>query len=96
MSKYVLSEEAEKDVEEIYDFGLYKFGSAQAINYLIGLQKHFESLANNPNIGRERNEIKEGLYSLPYISHIIFYRTLTDRVRIVRILYGGRDLIKFL
>ena len=33
MLKYVLSEETEKDIEEIFDFGEYKFGNAQAISY---------------------------------------------------------------
>ena len=96
MLKYVLSEEAEKDIEEIFDFGEDKFGNAQAITYLIGLEEHFEALTKNPDIGKKRNEIKKGLLSLPYISHIIFYRILRNHVRIVRVLYGGRDLVKFL
>lgn len=96
MSKYVLSEEAENDIEEIFDFGEYKFGHSQAIEYLLRLQDHFESLASNPDIGKQRNEIKIGLYSLPYVSHIIFYRILDNHIRIIRVLYGGRDLVKFL
>ncbi len=92
----VLSEEAAADIDDIFEFGEYKFGNAQAINYLIGLEEHFEKLKDNPDIGRERNDIKKGLYSLPYVSHIIFYRKLKDRLRIVRVLYGGRDLIRFL
>lgn len=93
---YVLSEEAAVDIDDIFEFGEYKFGNVQAIKYLIGLEEHFEKLRDNPDIGRERNDIKKGLYSLPYISHIIFYRKLEEKLRIVRILYGGRDLIKFL
>ncbi|SDB59011.1 toxin ParE1/3/4 [Flavobacteriaceae bacterium MAR_2010_188] len=96
MSKYVLSEEAGNDIEEIFDFGAYKFGNAQALNYLINMQGHFEALAKNPLIGKKRNDIKKGLFSLPYASHIIFYRILKNQIRIVRVLYGGRDLIKFL
>lgn len=93
---YVLSEEAAADIDDIFEFGEKKFGNDLAINYLIGLENHFEKLTNNPDIGRKRNDIKIGLYSLPYISHIIFYRKLKDRLRIVRVLYGGRDLIRFL
>lgn len=93
---YVLSEEAAADIDEIFKFGEYKFGNAQTIKYMIGLEEHFEKLTNNPDIGRERNDIKKGLYSLPYISHIIFYRKLESKLRIVRVLYGGRDLIKFI
>lgn len=93
---YVLSEEAVADIDEIFEFGEYKFGYDQAIKYLIGLDEQFQKLANNPHIGRERNDIKKGLFSVPYISHIIFYRKLDRKLRIVRILYGGRDLIKFM
>jgi len=93
---YSLSEETEADIDEIYEFGKDKFGHDQAIKYLIGLEEHFDKLNANYHIGRTRNDIKNGLYSLPYISHIIFYRILKDKIRIVRVLYGGRDLIRFL
>ncbi|HCO82175.1 MAG TPA: plasmid stabilization protein [Arenibacter sp.] len=96
MSKYVLSQEAENDIEEIFEFGEYKFGKAQAISYLIQMEEHFVLLAENPGIGKKRNEIKEGLFSLPYVSHIIFYRILENNIRIVRVLNGGRDLVRFL
>jgi len=71
-------------------------GNAQAIKYLIMPEKHFEKLGNNSDIGRVRNDIKKSLFSLPYNSHILFYRRLEDKLRIVRILNGGRDLIRFL
>ncbi len=90
--KYVLSELAEFDIDEIFDYGNYKFGREQAINYLIGMQSHFEALCLNPGIGRSRNEIKNGLLSFPYQSHIIFYRTLDTHIRIIRVLHGSRDL----
>ena len=96
MARYILSEEAENDIGQIFDFGEYKFGRSQAIDYLIGLQDHFEALAYNPDIGKQRDEIKKGLYSLAYVSHIIFYRILRNHIRIVRVLHGGRDLVKFL
>ena len=96
MSKYVLAQEAENDIEEIFDFGESKFGKAQAITYLIQMEEYFVLLAENPGIGKKRNEIKEGLFSLPYVSHIIFYRILENHIRIVRVLYGGRDLVRFL
>ena len=93
---YVLSEEAVEDINDIFAFGEHTFGRAQAMEYLIGLEAHFEKLRKNPNIGRQRNDIKMGLYSLPYVSHIIFYRIINNKIRVVRILYGGRDLMKFL
>ncbi|NYJ26846.1 type II toxin-antitoxin system RelE/ParE family toxin [Allomuricauda sp. ARW1Y1] len=96
IDRYVLSQEADNDIEAIFAYGETKFGSTQAISYLIGLNEHFEAIAQNPDIGKKRNEIKDGLFSFPYNSHIIFYRKMKNRVRIVRVLYGGRDLKNFL
>lgn len=96
MNRYVLAEAAKNDLQEIYDFGIYKFGHLRATKYLEGIQVHFDKISKNPDIGRRRNEIKFELFSLPYMSHIIFYRILSDRIRIVRVLHGRRDLPKYL
>ncbi|TMU50421.1 type II toxin-antitoxin system RelE/ParE family toxin [Flagellimonas algicola] len=93
---YVLSQEADNDIEDIFEYGQHQFGDSQAIEYLVGLNNHFKAIAKNPDIGKERKEIKDGLFSFPYISHIIFYHKMNGYIRIVRILYGGRDLVKFL
>ena len=93
---FVLSQEADNDIEHIFEYGEYRFGASQAIEYLLGLNDHFNAIATNPDIGRERGEIKDGLLSFPYISHIIFYRKMEGYIRIVRVLHGGRDLVKFL
>ncbi len=96
MDHYILSRQTQKDIDEIYDYGSQKIGKSQALNYLIELRSYFQFLLNNPNIGKHRIEIKEGLYSFPYASHIIFYRLFNTHIRIVRVLHGSRDLKKFL
>ncbi|WP_187411341.1 type II toxin-antitoxin system RelE/ParE family toxin [Saccharophagus sp. K07] len=50
-------------------------------------------LAMHPEIGWKRSEIRAGLYSLRYQSHVVFYRLLQTRIRIVRIFHQSRDLI---
>ena len=96
MNRYVLSEAAKNDLHEIYDFGIYKFGYLQATKYLEGFQEYFKVLTKNPDIGQQRDEIKIGLYSLPHVSHVIFYRVLPDRIRIIRVLHGRSDIPKHL
>ncbi|WP_422082017.1 type II toxin-antitoxin system RelE/ParE family toxin [Ulvibacterium sp.] len=93
---YVLSQEADNDIEDIFEYGEYRFGNPQAIEYLLGLNDHLKAIAKNPDIGKERKEIKDGLFSFPYMSHIIFYRKMNGYIRIIRVLYGGRDLVRFL
>lgn len=98
MSKkfYVLSEIADKDLENIFDFTNEKFGFDQAEKYLLEIDDVFQKLVQNPRFGKQRNEIKSGLYSFPKDNHIIFYRILDSHIRIVRILHGSRDLPNFL
>mgnify|MGYP006201600725 FL=1 len=95
IDRYILSQRTEEDINSIFDFGYQKFGKEQALNYLIELRSYFELLVENPNIGKHRNEIREGLYSFPFASHIIFYRIFPRHIRIVRVLHGSRDLRKF-
>jgi toxin ParE1/3/4 len=93
---YELSQEADNDLEEIFDYTQVQFGSEQAIKYLLGFESLFENLCIHPETGRTRDEIRKGLRSISHISHVVFYRILKDRIRIVRVLHSGRDLQKLI
>lgn len=96
MSKgYELSQAADQDVEDIYDYTALHFGEEQAIEYLLDLKKLFIALSDNPKLGRVRDEIKPGLRSFSKASHVIFYRILDSRLRIVRVLHASRDITRF-
>ncbi|MGE4514024.1 MAG: type II toxin-antitoxin system RelE/ParE family toxin [Chryseobacterium sp.] len=89
---YILSEAADQDLENIFDFTLNQFGFDQAEKDLLEIEDLFKILVLNPESGKARNEIKEGLYSFPKDNHIIFYRILDKQIQIIRALYGSRDL----
>lgn len=91
---YILSESADKDLEDIFDYTEVQFGFDQAEKYLIEIENVFQKLVLNPESGRKRNEIKEGLYSFPKDNHVIFYRNLDSHIRIIRVLHGSRDIPK--
>jgi toxin ParE1/3/4 len=93
-NKYVLSLEADNDLEKIFDYTFEEFGFNQAVKYLDEIAKVFVKIINTPEMGRSRNEIKKSLYSLPIESHVVFYTIHTDHIRIVRVLYGAKDLPK--
>lgn len=92
---YRLSREADRDLEDIFDYTVREFGINQAIAYVSGFEEVFISLTANPELGRKRDEIRNGLRSIVKGSHTIFYRVLRSHIRIVRILHGSRDIIKF-
>jgi toxin ParE1/3/4 len=89
---YKLSVEAEGDVSALYDYTLENFGSEQTLAYLHGLEQCITTIVSNPNIGKDRSEIREGLRSFLYEKHIVFYRSHDDYIRVVRILNSHRDL----
>lgn len=93
---YVLSVEADADLGEIFDYTEQEFGIEQAATYLSELEIILLALVVNPKSGRERNEIRAGLRSMIFNSHVIFYRICDDHLRVVRVLHGSRDLPKFL
>ena len=92
---YILSEIADKDLEDIFDYTFNEFGFDQAEKYLLEIEEIFQNLIINPQIGKKRDEIKQGLYSFPKDNHIIFYRILDNHIRIVRVLHGSRDIPKY-
>ncbi len=89
---YELSSEADRDIEEIFDYTVAEHGLAKAVDYVDNFDPLFTRLIENPQLGRDRREILEGLRSISQESHIVFYRILKDRIRVVRVLHGSRDL----
>lgn len=89
---YLLSEEAEGDLVEIYDRSLDDWGEVQADRYLDGLYAAFASIAVRPLAGRIRPEIGADIRSRLYGSHVIFYLAQPKRVDVLRILHQARDI----
>ncbi len=55
---YELSQEADNDLDEIYDYTADQFGVEQAIKYVLGFETIFENLCSHPESARKRNEIR--------------------------------------
>ena len=52
----------------------------------------YTTLAENPRIGRSREELAPELRSFPFQDYVIFYRPIDNGVEIVRVLRGSRDI----
>jgi len=92
---YSLSLPADEDLQAIYDYTEACFGTKQAIKYVSEFETVFQRLIQNPKIGRNRIEIKEGLRSYNKGRHVIFYRIQKSHIRIVRLLHERKDLKNF-
>lgn len=79
---YDLTEQAEQDIEEIFLYTRMTFGPEQAVTYVLAFEDLFMELAGSPKLGRERSDLRKGLWSIVQASHVVFYRIVARRVRI--------------
>lgn len=77
---YFLSNEADSDLDEIFDYTLDEHGFNPAVKYLSDLEGLFEPLVQNPNIGRERVELKKSIFSITEQEHTVFYQRKSDHI----------------
>lgn len=91
MAKFIVSREAEEDINEILGFIADDYFEASMSLYARMIEI-FEMLADNPMAGRERTELKEGLRYFPIGSYLVFYRAWAGKVSITRVLHAARDL----
>ena len=92
MSEFVLSIEADEDLQSIFLYSIENFGEAQAERYVRHLYETFQMLADHPNIGRLRPELGDEMRSFPHQRHVIFAIPVGTRTGIVRVVHGARDL----
>jgi toxin ParE1/3/4 len=91
MNQFRVSPEASADLDEIWIY-IAQDNPDAADKYIRAIVSRFPKLARMPLMGRERPELSPGLRSLVVGHHVIFYRLLEDRLEIVRVLDGVRDL----
>ncbi len=91
MGVYKLSKEAENDIANIYEYGIEHFGILQAQKYLLEIHDIFQTLADNPDMGRDSSEFVSSLKRFNYKAHMIFYLTSSSGIFIVRTLHHSMD-----
>lgn len=91
MAKYRLSNEAKEDLIRIHQYGVVKFGMAQADTYFEAFFEHFDRIAQNPFSFESVDHIKKGYRRCVCGSDSIFFRLNNDMVEIMAIV-GRQDL----
>jgi toxin ParE1/3/4 len=96
MSRYILSPQAETDLDQIWDFTVKRWGEKQAEDYIRLLVGAIETVGANPRRGRPCDEVRKGYRRYPAGSHIIFFRKVKGGIDVIRILHGGMDFAQHL
>ncbi|ABB76072.1 toxin ParE1/3/4 [Nitrosospira multiformis ATCC 25196] len=92
MKRYILSPAAKTDITNIRKYTIQKWGKSQADKYTLELRERMRWLADNPMLGRARDEVKEGYRSFKEGSHIIFYRVVESTIEIIGIPHQNMDI----
>lgn len=91
MTVIELTTEAERDLIDIFLFGLEHFGAAQAERYSAILMTKIESAAANPSFGADYDFVRGGIRRYEAFSHAIYYQKTAAGIRVLRILHGRSD-----
>ena len=89
--KVFVSDRADADLLHIYRY-LAGRNPAAAESIIGNIDRIFANLSRFPFIGRERGSLVPGLRSIAAWPYVIFYIVGDDRVNIVRVLDGRRDI----
>lgn len=89
--KLRITDRASKDLKEIADHTLARFGPSQREAYLKTFQNRLDDLLAEPEIGRPRSFLGEGIRAARCKAHMIYYRQDADDLVILRIRHGAQD-----
>jgi len=79
------------DLFEIWDH-IATDSTAQADKMSEKFDRAFFRIAENPQMGRVRDELKAGIRSFPVGRYVIFYTVGVDSIQIARVLHSARDI----
>jgi toxin ParE1/3/4 len=93
MLKLVTSRLARSDAASILRW-IAKDNPRAAKRMLVRITAGLERLSDFPDLGVARDDLAEGVRAFVEHPYLIIYRHQEDRVEILRILHGARDLSK--
>ncbi len=91
---FKLSEAAASDIEDILNHSITAFGLVQAEQYYTQLYQCLRLLADNPAMGVDASDIRQGYRRFAHQSHIVFYTTDTTGILVIRILHKHMDAVR--
>lgn len=91
MTDWSLTEAALEDLEEIFEY-LSAFSLEVGERFIEDFERKCDNLVKFPKMGRSYTEFSPDLRGIPIESYMIFYRILSQRIEIIRVLSGYRNL----
>jgi toxin ParE1/3/4 len=89
--RLVVSRDADDDLQQIACY-LVERNPLAAASIFDDINRKFVNLTHFPFIGRDRSSLRPGIRSIVADPYVIFYRVDSERITILRILHGRRDI----
>ncbi len=91
--KLAVTAQARQDLLEIEEY-IGKDNAKEAAVFVQRLTERFAELMESPGIGRKRDYLAEGMRSSRVGDYLIFYRVQGEKLVVIHVLHGARDLPK--
>lgn len=92
MANYRLSNAAKEDLIRIHQYGVDKFGLAQADEYFDSLFEYFEIISQRPFSFESVDYLRKGYRRCVCGSESIYYRIASDGIIEIMAIIGKQDL----
>ena len=92
MANYRLSNVAKEDLIRIHQYGVVKFGLAQADKYIDSLFEYFEIISQRPFSFESVDYLRKGYRRCVCGSESIYYRIANDGIVEIMAIIGKQDL----
>jgi toxin ParE1/3/4 len=96
ITSYRIRSLAQSDLESIWLYTLEQWGVDQANTYLEAIIKRFDWLGENPQLGKNRDDIKRGYYCFPEGMHLVFYKIEKDQIEIIGVPHQSMDIVEYI
>lgn len=96
MTRYVLSEGADRDLDRIWDY-IAENSVDSADAWIARLFDAFDVISSTPGMGHKRDDLTSyPVLFWPVGTYLIIYRALSHPIEIVAVTQGARDIPAFL
>ncbi|NIF54857.1 type II toxin-antitoxin system RelE/ParE family toxin [Burkholderia sp. Ax-1724] len=92
MRAYVLSPAAERDLDDIWDYTVARWGEAQAERYILSIESTVVGLADGTQPSLSAEDIRRGYRKALVGMHVVFFRESATLIDVIRILHQQMDI----
>lgn len=91
MAEIDFTHEAERDLINIFLYGIEHFGPVHAERYLETINAKIEIAAEHPDFGTDYGFVVGGVRRYEAVSHAVYYRSTRTGILVLRVLHGRMD-----